>query len=436
MPFFPPVGKGRKPRFDLHLKIFDLNNVPLVSGTSFIKWHLPHSMHADHRGRTAKAAIANHRVEYNFSKVITGVRMSVDKNNNLNECLLELEVVQEFALTEKITLGYIKINLAEFVEESETLMRDPASPPSSRRRNNSAGLSPTSARDLKLSDEIQRECEDGIVRRYLMQDSKVNSTLKVSILLIQVDGERNFIAPPLKTAPVFGGIVGFMAPEQTEDEILGPDATAALPTLSKNRDVAEVQDLYRRTLAASWTRQPSELPTDECIEDIFSGGNGWRTKHRSATSPDSDDEYYEEEGENSGSLRPTEYRRMAMNHRRNHSNSSSHFRPGSSYQPHNPNPHHRRTPSGSSDKSVSTVTVGGNRGPFKKGVRIRDDGRESTARDDDMVSTKSVGSLVSLAPTLGSSERERENMKRAKEIGESDVRDDLVAWSLPGSIAA
>jgi hypothetical protein len=126
-----------------------------------------------------------------------------------------------------------------------------------------------------------------------------------------------------------------------------------------------------------------------------------------------------------------------MNHRRNHSGSSSHFRSGSSYQPHSPHPHHRRTPSGSSDKSVSTVTNGGNRNGFKKGVRIlRDDGRETSSRDDDMVSTRSVGSLASVAPTLGSSEREREHMKRAKEIGESDVRDDLVAWSLPGTVAA
>ncbi|UKZ74287.1 hypothetical protein TrVFT333_001949 [Trichoderma virens FT-333] len=432
MPFFPPVGKGRKPKFELHLKIYDLNNVPLVSGTSFIKWHLTHSMHAEHRGRTAKAAIANHRVEYNFHKVITGVRMSVDKNNSLNECQLELEIVQEFALTEKITLGYIKINLAEFVEESETFMKDPASPTSSRRRTNSAGLSPTSAKELKLSDEIQRETQDGIVRRYLMQESKVNSTLKISILLIQVDGERNFVAPPLKTAPVFGGIVGFMAPEQVEDEILGPDNKVALPNLSKNRDVAEVQDLYRRTLAASWTRQPAELSTDECIEDIFSGGNGWRTKHRSATSPDSEDDYYDEDIDNSGTLRPNEYRRMAMNHRRNHSNSSSHYRPGSSYQHQSPHSHHHRSLSGSSDKSFSTVTVGGNRNPPKKGVRIlRDDSRE-----DDLMSAKSVGSLMSLAPTNGSSEREREHMKRAKEIEESDVRDNLVAWCLPGSVAA
>lgn len=180
-------------------------------------------MHADHRGRTPKAAIANHRVEYNFNKVITGVRMSVDKNNSLNECLIEFEIVQEFGLSEKITLGHIKLNLAEYVEESELYLREVNSL-STRKRTNSSG-SPNSANDLKLSDEAIRDAEEGIVRRYLMQDSKVNSTLKISILLIQVDGERSFIAPPLKTAPVFGGIAGFMVPEQNEDEILGRKST-------------------------------------------------------------------------------------------------------------------------------------------------------------------------------------------------------------------
>jgi hypothetical protein len=184
-------------------------------------------MHADHRGRTPKAAIANHRVEYNFSKVISNVRMSVDKNNSLNECMIEFEIIQEFALTEKITLGHIKLNLAEYVEESEVFLREVNSLSSTRKRTNSSG-SPTSANDLKLSDEVQRDAEEGIVRRYLMQDSKVNSTLKISILLIQVDGERSFIAPPLKTAPVFGGIAGFMVPEQTEDEVLGRKLTSLL----------------------------------------------------------------------------------------------------------------------------------------------------------------------------------------------------------------
>ena len=33
--------------------------------------------------------------------------------------------------------------------------------------------------------------------------------------------------------------------------------------------------MYRRNLSAAWTSQPGELKADECIEDIFAGGDGW-----------------------------------------------------------------------------------------------------------------------------------------------------------------
>ncbi len=82
------------------------------------------------------------------------------------------------------TLGNVKLNLAEYVEESEGVAGE--------------------------------EGEERVVRRYLMMDSKINSTLKVAIRMIQVDGERNFVAPPLKSAAVFGGIAGIMAGEQVE----------------------------------------------------------------------------------------------------------------------------------------------------------------------------------------------------------------------------
>lgn len=66
------------------------------------------------------------------------------------------------------------------------------------------------------------EGEEGVVRRYLMQESKINSTLKIGISMKQVDGERNFVAPALKTAAVFGGIAGIMAGEaQAEQDDLG-----------------------------------------------------------------------------------------------------------------------------------------------------------------------------------------------------------------------
>jgi hypothetical protein len=54
-----------------------------------------------------------------------------------------------------------------------------------------------------------------------MQEIKINSTLKFGIMMKQIDGERNFTAPPLKTAPVFGGIAGIMAGEQAEQDDVG-----------------------------------------------------------------------------------------------------------------------------------------------------------------------------------------------------------------------
>jgi hypothetical protein len=37
-----------------------------------------------------------------------------------------------------------------------------------------------------------------------------------------------------------------------------------------------MQDIYRRTLEASWTAYGGELNADECVEDIFAGGDGFR----------------------------------------------------------------------------------------------------------------------------------------------------------------
>ncbi|KAG5912966.1 hypothetical protein E4U42_001611 [Claviceps africana] len=72
----------------------------------------------------------------------------------------------------------------------------------------------------------------------------------------------------------------------------------------------------------------------------------------------------------------------------------------------------------------------GSRGHRRGGPTHADDGRD--ARDDDLGSSRS-GSLGSLAPTLGSSSDA--GMRRTKEVDEFEVRDDLVAWRLPGGVA-
>lgn len=173
-------------------------------------------MHAEHRGRTPKYPIANHRVEYNFSKHVPNVKISVDRHGSLVECPLDFEIIQEFAGGEKITLGIVRINLSEYVEESEALTRDYSS--RGRPRPNSSEVSPTNAVPNPQAGAEKRDLPEGVVRRYLMQESRINSTLKMSILVVQVDGDRNFVAPPLKTTATFGGIAGIVASDQPQVE--------------------------------------------------------------------------------------------------------------------------------------------------------------------------------------------------------------------------
>lgn len=91
----------------------------------------------------------------------------------------------------------------------------------------------------------------------------------------QTEGDKTFIAPPLKTAPVFGGIAGIMTAEQAD----GDDGHNVPSMSSHARESGMLQDMYRRTLAASWLAQAGELPADKCIEDIFAGGDGWAADH-------------------------------------------------------------------------------------------------------------------------------------------------------------
>lgn len=123
-----------------------------------------------------------------------------------------------------------------------------------------------------------------------MQDSKINSTLKIGIRMIHIEGTKDYYAPALRTAPVFGGIAGIISSsdplaatvnqheaaaraEAGEDD--GQDALAMPNFSATGQEAGEMQDMYRKTLSAYWASQPGELKADECIEDIFAGGDGW-----------------------------------------------------------------------------------------------------------------------------------------------------------------
>lgn len=78
------------------------------------------------------------------------VRLTIDKASMLQESYIQFEVIQEYGgggKGERVALGHIRLNLAEYVEASEHDVGEPD--------------------------------DRGVTRRYLMQDSKINSTLKV-----------------------------------------------------------------------------------------------------------------------------------------------------------------------------------------------------------------------------------------------------------------
>ncbi|KAI1114182.1 N-terminal C2 in EEIG1 and EHBP1 proteins-domain-containing protein [Nemania sp. NC0429] len=497
MRVLPIVNKARKPKFELHLWIYDLNNVPLVSGTSYVKWHLPNSIHGEHRGRTAKCSIdkIHHRVTYNYSKTIP-LRISIDRANNLTECPIEFEVLQEFPIgsgnrDEKISLGNVRLNLSEYIEESEAFARQSTSsrhPGSQERgrdkttgqyvpyRGSSASRSAIDAERTTLSsspgttmphpeenDLVDEEAEEGIVRRYLMQDSKINSTLKIGILMVQADGERNYFAPPLKSASMFvGGISSIItgANEQGDAEDTGG---GALPNLSKSRDTAEAQDMYRRALAASWDCHPGELNADECIEDIFAGGSGWRDgilksvpgSYTGSPIRDRASDRTSSSGSGSPSMssddaldgtpRPNDIQRMQAHLRRinganNRSSTSVASRSDGEYGlPSPPLQHARRSP-----HVHYRHHLGGGGGQHSPLKMHREDSGASFVDDSSTPALHSrTESLTSLAPMLGStgsssdrgSESKLSGFRRPKEMDEYELRDDLIAWKLPGTVS-
>ncbi|KAF2668400.1 hypothetical protein BT63DRAFT_456039 [Microthyrium microscopicum] len=227
--------KNRKPKFEVSFKILDLNNIPYVSGKAFVKWRISHN--TDHDDRTSLVSVKDHKALFEYEKTTT-IRLVVNKTNWLEESLLTLEVVHEVPTAgkpDRSLLGVVKINLAEYVEAS-------------------------------------RQSGDMIQRRYLLQESKINSTLKVCIRMSQIDGDRNYMAPQLKSAPQFVGIAGIIIGEQMDADETGPTPTVNAQSKEAGEDLRE---LYKKTLAAELTSQPGEPSADQVIEDIFAGGDGW-----------------------------------------------------------------------------------------------------------------------------------------------------------------
>ena len=191
--------------------------------------------------------------------------------------------------------------------------------------------------------------------------------------------------PQLRIAPIFGGIAGII---NTADK--GEAEDGHIPAMSSKitRDIGEMQDMYRRTLTASYVSQIHELPADECIEDIFSGGDGWgnNSGHDLFKDPNGSGNEEESDGEH---LAPPSH------HRRGHSRHGS------------------------------------------KGVQPKQKVNHRSGHKRDIPGTGSGGRSHHDQPATSSSSDDHKyrHQKRMNEVSELDVREDLRSWAIstPGS---
>lgn len=229
------VPKNRRPKFIVHLSIQDLTNIPLVSGLVHVRWHLRDSIRSEARGKTDRSAIKDHKVEWGYENSWTA-KMVIDKLNRLQDAIIVFEVYQEmYGGKERHALGKLDLNLAEYAEGSE-----------------------------------------GAAQRYLLQNSKVNSTLRLGLYLEQISGDTNFTAPEMRKAQVFGGITGLLGEgkeiKKRDDDIgytQNDDAVVEKVALEFE------QDIYRNSMTRRWQEQAGELDPADVIDDIFNGGDGW-----------------------------------------------------------------------------------------------------------------------------------------------------------------
>ncbi|CDO95043.1 unnamed protein product [Kluyveromyces dobzhanskii CBS 2104] len=301
-------SKSRRPKFLLTFSITQLTNIPQSSGYCFCKWFLKdgtgtsssiieqegQKIDTNHqsKGVTERIFVKNHRAKWNYSvKPPIKLKLQVDRNKALSKKVLVVEVFFEFleelnnndhsdgrfshhnnnAYTQKISgkilLGTVSIDVTEFIDKDGTEFHD----------------------------------------RFLLQKSKVNSILSMSIKMQLLRGTfEDFRLPNgeqlsqkikanLENSPDNNSDTSFSnaspissvhPPESVGSRLSGGTHKTPHPTHKSAHQTGDnlasltisnqmVEKLYQKTFKFPWDPRPGEYTPQECVEDILDGGNGW-----------------------------------------------------------------------------------------------------------------------------------------------------------------
>ncbi|CAO3693807.1 unnamed protein product [Rhizopus stolonifer] len=192
------VSKNRKVNFEIAIIIRDLVNVPLVSGYYYVNWKLKHTSHP--AGSTPSVHIKDHQVSWNYP-INTMTKLVIDKHQMLHDCELKLEVYQKGGKE----IGSLNINLSEYA---------------------GSGV---------------------VTERYLLQDCKFNSTIKLTLRMnTKSEDYPQFQTPPVSRKQVFKDIPTIVR-ERTERSI-----TLETPTLKKSQSAISLVKKKKKTTFVSF----------------------------------------------------------------------------------------------------------------------------------------------------------------------------------------
>lgn len=285
------LSQNKKTKWLFTLSIQELANIPQISGKCYVKWHIKETAKQGLKGKSEKASIKNYRATWSNSSVESIIKMSVNKAKELQEKVLQLVVYIEYSDSKdnskdgnkRSVLGKVDINLAEYANYDE----------------------PTT-------------------NRYLLQDSKVNCILNVKIGMELIKGDKDeFIPPKVKSNSIFKGISTVFNESSSVTAPHSPttnNSTSSSNTHSNANNTAHttattaskagsskpttpqtphshtsnsqmssekyhhsitissdpvLSKLYERTFEIPWDPRPGEFNAQECVDDIFNGGNGW-----------------------------------------------------------------------------------------------------------------------------------------------------------------
>lgn len=178
---------------------------------------------------------------------------------------------------------------------------------------------------------------------------------------------------------VFSGIAGVLASEQGTHDDLG--RVASINT--KSRETGDLQDTYRRTLAATWSCREDELPPDELVETLFAGGSGLEAPI--ATTPYT--RFQVDDYDESASMSDTDSRRTVQDAR---------LSPAFDKRP---------------QSSSSTTSL------------------NESKSSDTLIASSGKGSIQQQVYSTNREKMRRAN-RHAREISEFDVREDLKSWEI------